>query len=170
MLKRCGKCGQHKPVTEFYKSAGAKSGLQHRCKVCIKLTARERYARDSEYREKTKAAQKKRTLTYPEKIMRQCARQAGLDPDEVQEKFKAHNGLCDICGNPQRPNLNRRHLRLEMDHDHNAAGVLRGFLCHDCNIGLGRFRDDPARLAGAIRYLEAASTAAAARSSAFPVS
>lgn len=162
MLKKCGRCGEFKPRTEFYKSTEAKDGLQHRCKDCTRVTANERYAKDSELREKRRAAQKKYTLTYPEKIMRQCARQAGLDPDEVQEKFKAHDGLCDICGNPQDPNLNRRHLRLEMDHDHNAVGVLRGFLCHDCNAGLARFKDDPVRLAGAIRYLESARLAAAA--------
>ncbi|WP_245712906.1 endonuclease domain-containing protein [Micromonospora nigra] len=39
-----------------------------------------------------------------------------------------------------------------LDHDHRTGGV-RGILCFNCNGGLGRFRDSPARLARAITYL-----------------
>lgn len=33
-MKRCSKCKQLKPETEFYKNAIMKDGLQHQCKKC----------------------------------------------------------------------------------------------------------------------------------------
>lgn len=32
--KRCNKCGRELPVTEFYKKAGTRDGLQYTCKDC----------------------------------------------------------------------------------------------------------------------------------------
>ena len=39
-----------------------------------------------------------------------------------------------------------------IDHDHDLD-TFRGFLCHNCNRGLGVFKDDQARLTRAIEYL-----------------
>lgn len=39
-----------------------------------------------------------------------------------------------------------------LDHDH-ASGAYRDYLCSRCNIGLGKFTDDPSLLAKAIGYL-----------------
>ena len=36
-VKRCGKCGQVKPVSEFYKDCREKSGLRSPCKECHRL-------------------------------------------------------------------------------------------------------------------------------------
>jgi hypothetical protein len=55
---------------------------------------------------------------------------------------------CAICHGPS---VNAR--RLNRDHDH-KTGRERGYLCHNCNIGLGNFKDDPALLAAAAAYLE----------------
>lgn len=36
MMKRCTKCGEEKPTTDFYNHKKSRDGLQHRCKVCCK--------------------------------------------------------------------------------------------------------------------------------------
>ncbi|MFR9777138.1 endonuclease VII domain-containing protein [Micromonospora sp. MS34] len=48
-----------------------------------------------------------------------------------------------LCGDPDPEHV---------DHDH-RTGWVRGILCFNCNGGLGRFRDSPARRARAITYL-----------------
>jgi hypothetical protein len=56
------------------------------------------------------------------------------------------DGFCDICRDPITGR--NRHL----DHDANT-GKLRGWLCGNCNMGIGKFKDDPQRLSAAIAYL-----------------
>lgn len=43
--------------------------------------------------------------------------------------------------------------KFTLDHCH-ATKVVRGILCWDCNIGLGKFKDDITYLINAITYLE----------------
>jgi hypothetical protein len=60
------------------------------------------------------------------------------------------DGKCAVCGDE-----NPAHT----DHDH-ASGTVRGLLCGRCNLGIGLFLDDPARMHAAISYLERTSTTA----------
>jgi hypothetical protein len=75
----------------------------------------------------------------------------GLDPDELWEKYKDHDGLCDICDKPARGDKTGR--RLSVDHDH-ATGKFRGFICHNCNVALGLVHDDKDVLVRMIEYLD----------------
>jgi hypothetical protein len=60
---------------------------------------------------------------------------------------------CAICGAHPDDEDYRLQRGLHIDHDH-ETGAVRAALCADCNNGLGRFFDDPARLRVAADYLE----------------
>ena len=59
---------------------------------------------------------------------------------------------CAICGLSETDSLLKFGKKLASDHDH-ANGKERGFLCHDHNLGIGMFGDDPLLLKKAIGYL-----------------
>lgn len=76
----------------------------------------------------------------------------GITLDRYNEMLASQNGLCDICGKPP----DRR--RLVVDHDHHT-GVIRGLLCHGCNLALGKFGDDIAGIEKVLSYLRKQSSA-----------
>jgi hypothetical protein len=53
-------------------------------------------------------------------------------------------GVCAICAKAPAAHV---------DHDH-GTGAVRSLLCFNCNGGLGQFKDDPALLRVAARYVE----------------
>jgi len=64
-------------------------------------------------------------------------------------------GVCAICGL-----INENGRMLAVDHDHSCCPgdrscgkCVRKLLCGDCNMGLGKFKDDVELLAKAISYL-----------------
>jgi recombination endonuclease VII len=64
---------------------------------------------------------------------------------DLKEFRIAHSGICDIdeCFSKA----------ICPDHDH-LTGRLRGYLCRECNLGLGAFKDSPEKLTSAIQYIE----------------
>lgn len=59
---------------------------------------------------------------------------------------RGHELRCAICGREEPQH------RLCVDHSH-TSGKLRGFLCAQCNVGLGMFRDSPEIVDQAASYL-----------------
>jgi len=68
----------------------------------------------------------------------------GLSESDVLSMKNKQNWVCLICN---------RKKKLNVDHCH-KTGKVRGLLCHLCNIGLGVFKDSPANLRNAAKYLE----------------
>jgi Recombination endonuclease VII len=54
---------------------------------------------------------------------------------------------CEICGRPAAVR------GIHADHDHKTLRF-RGWLCHNCNRGIGMFGDDPGLLRAAAEYIE----------------
>lgn len=69
----------------------------------------------------------------------------GITPEQWQAMWESQGEACAICGTAS----DRPHV----DHDH-KTGVVRGILCHHCNVGLGHAFDDPATLRKMAAYLE----------------
>lgn len=79
----------------------------------------------------------------------QLRRSYGLTRVEYEQMLEQQDGKCAICG--AECSTGRR---LAVDHDH-ITGQIRGLLCSNCNLGIGKFHDSVELLKEAIRYLEA---------------
>jgi len=134
--KRCTRCGEHKPRSEFYPHSQAQGGVHSRCRVCTNLTSTE-YAKAN--RDKACATQRKSKLK----------RNWGMTLDQFDSLLRAQGGGCAICGSKEPGGTGRFHV----DHCH-ATGSVRGLLCTRCNTGLGQFRDRPDLLRQAANYVE----------------
>lgn len=79
---------------------------------------------------------------------------------QAKRRYTRHNipsdlvrpTACEICGDE---------TEMHVDHDHrccpgkySCGECVAGFLCTNCNNGLGRFKDNPARLRAAAEYIE----------------
>ncbi len=73
----------------------------------------------------------------------------GLEPVQFEYMLRQQGGRCKICGtdDPGHGNAN-----FSVDHCH-TTGKIRGLLCTDCNIALGRLKDNPIFVERALSYL-----------------
>ena len=144
----------------FGPSKRYRDGLTSWCKSCASKASSacstKRYQNDPEYRAKVLAVQKVNSANRtPEQIAR--ARETsriwalvkrlgthGLTLDDFNAMLEEHRGCCSICED--------RLVTPCIDHDH-KTGVVRGLLCHQCNLGIGNLRDDPSLLRKALTYL-----------------
>jgi hypothetical protein len=127
---------------EFRAKYLAKAGARHqRKKAEINARRRHRYATDPEYRADVRAsnakAQRKKSLK----------RKYGLSLEGYAAMLARQSGVCAICREKE---VNKP---LVVDHDHNTR-KLRDLLCDPCNLGLGRYNDDPALLRRGADYVE----------------
>lgn len=139
----CSKCNKRKPISEFYIYTGTcahMAGRPHaRCKRC-QHDARGEHRR--KHPEKAAAAARRHKLK----------RLFGITVEDYERMFSAQGRVCAIC---RRKSPDGR--RLHIDHCHKTKKI-RGLLCHDCNRGLGIFKNNPEILSRGAEYLLAAST------------
>lgn len=72
----------------------------------------------------------------------------GITRQQYDQMFVEQKGLCKICQKIP----SGRWDELCIDHDH-VTGKVRGLICHNCNVGIGNFFDDPLLLEKAAEYL-----------------
>jgi hypothetical protein len=159
-MKTCKKCGETKPLDDFYRATGMHDGRRNDCKTCNLVAKKSRY--DSA---KAVAAAKRWQARNPERVRayqadyrsrpgqkraqrdRYYRRTYGLTADEVDEMLAAQSGVCAICRE-----LPEVEARMHIDHDH-RSGAIRGALCSRCNHAIGLLREDPVLFARAADYL-----------------
>ena len=90
---------------------------------------------------------------FPDKVKHNSLmKKFGIGFPEYVQMAVDRGNKCDICGQPETQVRAGKIKALAVDHDH-TTGAVRGLLCCDCNQALGKFGDDPDRLASAIAYL-----------------
>lgn len=77
-------------------------------------------------------------------------KQYGINRDQFNAILASQGGVCAIC---KHPTPRRKGKDWYVDHNH-TTGKVRGLLCHNCNIGIGLFKESPVALRAAADYLE----------------
>lgn len=181
-LKQCTKCQNYKETSDFHKFSKAQDGLKPWCKVCVreydlveddpkrimprKIQGEKIHCRKCErYLDKTdfpKLRKNGKYLTYTYCL--ECdnlighlgnLKNYGLTRDDYVNMEKSQNGVCKICGEPE-----KHRKRLSVDHDHaccsgskSCGKCIRGLLCSNCNRVLGQVNDNVETLQTMIEYL-----------------
>jgi hypothetical protein len=136
-MKICSNCVQEKPLVEFNLRSKNSDARQSMCKVCESEKARERYLGKRKERIK-----KQRIVNISNKY--------GVTIQDYNEMFESQNGCCAICDSHEIGRKGAKYFNI--DHCHNS-GKVRGLLCHNCNIILGKIDDSKDWLNRAIEYL-----------------
>jgi hypothetical protein len=141
--KRCPKCREVKPLSEFWKNRSMRDGLQNYCKLCHTEKSTAHY-----HGPKAEFYRRIQVKSYLKRVH-------NLNIETYEEMGQRG---CWICGHVPGPS----DRRLAVDHDHRCCAeggscgkCIRGLLCRACNQGLGQFGDDPERLEAAAAYLRA---------------
>jgi len=134
----CYKCNKVKPETEFYlepRNTG-RNGRYSACKECSKnKTFKYKELNRDKVRLQQRISKRKKLTNFTNEMF--------------ESKLMAQENLCAICKTDTPGGRGSFHA----DHDH-ATGQARGVLCHNCNIALGNFKDNPEILQAAIEYLK----------------
>ena len=141
MERKCNKCGEVKPITDFYKTGRKtdknKDNRHYTCKEC------------------TKARLKAKNDSNPDLARdRHLMRTYGISLAEYQDLLDDQSGKCGCCST-EKPG--GRWNTFQVDHDH-VTGAVRELLCKDCNIVLGLVQDSPEHLMRLIQYIARHST------------
>lgn len=170
-MKVCSRCQSTKPLNEFYvRKSGARAGeVLSACAECYKkanlLKDRElvrKWCRESKsrWRKKNPEEAKKRLREFyakdPKRYRKQCREWArnkalkklGLTRSDFEYMMNSQQEKCAICLKKF-----QKHRGACVDHCH-SSGKVRELLCHNCNLGLGHFKDSVASLRQAIQYLQ----------------
>lgn len=140
-FKKCTKCGIEKQIDNFsiHTRSSGKISYRSQCKECVSKDNLKRY-----YNKGGKEGQAHRSRKFNLK-------KYGLTVEDYDNLFEEQEGKCLICGSKEAGRANVAY-RLFVDHCH-STGKVRGLLCHNCNAGLGHFKDSEELLNKAIRYL-----------------
>ncbi len=72
--------------------------------------------------------------------------------DDYYSMIENQNNKCEICKQSETRLFKGKLMRLCLDHNH-QTGKVRALLCHACNTGIGKFKENIELLQAAIDYL-----------------
>ena len=153
---RCKECSKERRVKSYYNNqekniaaAGQwKKENRERVNEQIRLDRIENPEKYKKWNQDYKNRNKERVNTL------EICRQKGITIERYREMQEIQQDKCAIC-NQEETRKSRKDgepTRLSVDHDH-ETGYVRELLCHDCNTGIGKFKDTPELLLAAADYL-----------------
>ena len=144
VTKICKTCKFDKPLSEYYKASPRKhlpnGWTFSECKTCSKARV------TSWHNDNHDRVVKNRARAHRNRKLRDIYK---INPDDYDKMITVQSGRCAICGTDD---PGRGSTFFPVDHDH-ETGVVRGLLCHGCNLGIAHFSDDPGKLEAAAAYL-----------------
>jgi hypothetical protein len=143
---KCDKCNG----TEFYQTVN-RNKPRFSCKNCMKNRAKQyRISHKERLNEQDRERGK-----MPHRIIQNQARflksKYNLTLDQYRAMRLEQNEKCAVCN--QVFDDDNRHKTCHVDHDH-KTGKIRGLLCCECNLAIGKMKDSPELLEKAAKYLE----------------
>lgn len=164
-LKCCTGCKFTKPVSEFSNKTKP-TKLLSRCRDCRRAGCRAWYERNIEsererarnrmkvYGPKERERNRIWAAANPEKARHHSRKKLlgkkyNMTIEEHDALFASQGFACGACGSPS-PSSKKG---WSTDHCH-KTGVVRGIVCHHCNIGIGHAKDNIETIRLWISYLE----------------
>ena len=138
MSQQCNRCKRFLPKKRFGRKTISPLRYSLQCKDCCNKYNREVWYPKN--RQKQIEANRRYRKNNPNKVL---AGRYGVEEKEVIDLITRAHGRCEICG---------KSAKLSLDHDHKTQKI-RGFLCNNCNKGIGFFIDDKKLLQKTIDYL-----------------
>ena len=148
----CPNCKQKRFARGDKVRKAQKEGKEFWCLPCRNRTRvhlPRKYVGTKEERKK-QAAKAWRDNNTDKVLSKRYSERYGITFVEYKSMLQAQNHKCAICGVDEKES---KQGKLVVDHNHLTKAV-RGLLCHNCNCGLGHFRDEVDQLQNAIRYLQ----------------
>lgn len=145
MNKKCTKCDQIQPISEFYEDKRRPGKHQSRCRRCYA-----EYGRQRAQQIDGAAWQRQYRQVAPLRVFeRKLKREFGISLSQYESLLQQKEGKCWCCGRQEPGGMSGK---WHVDHDH-STGVVRGILCHFCNTGIGLLGDTVDGVQNAIHYL-----------------
>jgi len=130
-MKKCSKCKLTLNEDDFYKH-------NRNCKKCHLENMKNYHSKN---KDKVDLGKRKRSLF----------KKYGVSLEQYDDMLHHQNGECAIC---KSKDVGRKGAKyFNVDHCH-STGKVRGLLCHNCNIILGKIKDSKEWLSVAIKYLD----------------
>lgn len=166
MNQTCNKCHTTKTIENFPKNGRMKTGYSNTCRECVNKRKRElrknpirnikeRNACKSYYHKNKEYMINKSNIYYNNNKEHyrnvDLIKKYNITLSDYDKMYSFQNGKCSICSENY---PSRGFGSLNVDHNHNETGEVRGLLCHKCNKALGLFNDSIELLKIAENYLE----------------
>jgi hypothetical protein len=136
--RKCATCGITKPLAAFPKVADhLPNAVRGRCLTCEELKGKSKWLSIEPYKRKESNRRSKIKRLYL------------ISMEEYLAILKSQHGTCAICHSADPGGRGS----FAVDHCHKTK-LIRGLLCHKCNVGLGLYNESPKALRSAAHYLE----------------